>query len=333
MGIRSIFTSHEKLFAEWMIQHEFNQEIQAEPRFTDEKDLNMIMESYYTPPEKSPSVIPTIDEKETIRQVRLAHLNIPLKNEKEALRKETLDLSRDQSSGLDDITKTARSVAQHDKLVSMQKPNSPIPEHGPVVQAVEKKSSPENVNYGNFWGRSYFTATVKQTGYFLVDGWLVVSVPEKIKERAYEINDDVDITVTLKLNEGLDPIVSKITGYIKDWFQQQREQLSTVSAASIAGSVLFSVLVRYFGNIDSLPGVLLGRSLVIGSIAMYAMVFYSAVKLYQLNGFKDKMNSVKNLGDWVKQVRRFGLDYPELATSGRSDIDKFLTPKEIRFNT
>ena len=334
MGIRSIFTSHEKLFAEWMMQHEFNQEIQAEPRFSEEKNQNLVMESYYTISKKSPSVIPTINENEAIRQARLTGFNISAPTEKELAREEArkskLGLSS-QSINLDlnDINNGARRQVE---LVPKKKfiSTSLIPVHGQVVETVEKTSSVKDVQYGDFWGRTNFAKTEKKhTGYFLIDGWLVVSVPEKIKERLYEINDDIDITVAIKYDEGLDPVASKIAGYIKDWFQHQREQLATVSAACIAGSALFSVLVRYFGDIDSLPGMLLGLSLVISSIAMYAMVFYSGVKLYQLYGFREKMNSVKNLGDWVKQVRCFARDYPGLGTSGLPDIDKFLTPKEF----
>jgi hypothetical protein len=312
------------------MQHAFNQEIQAEPRFP-EIYQDKVRDSYYTPLEKSLVVKPSEREKEALRQKWLADRNMPLETEKEALRKEKLGLSRDQSIGFNDVTRNASFVAQYDKLVSMQKSISQTPEHGPVVQTVEKKSSPDDVKYGNFWGRTCFTATgKKQTGYFLIDGWLVVSLPKDLKENRYEINDDTDITVTVKLDEGPDPVATKIALYIQDWLMQKNGKLLTVSGASVAGATFFSMLAPRDLDVNANLAVqLVGLAFVVGCIAMYAMVFYSGVKLYQLHCFRDKMHSIRNLGDWVVQIRRSAVDYPDLFVKAPSCIgEKFFTSDE-----
>lgn len=181
------------------------------------------------------------------------------------------------------------------------------------------------MKYGNFWGRTCFTVIEKkQTGFFLVDGWLVVSVPENKKDNFYEINDDIDITIALKLDEGPDPVASKIARYIQDWLMQQKEKLSIVSAASVAGATFFSVLAPR-GKIDDLAGFVLTTC----CIAMYAMVFYSGLKLYQLHCFRDKLNSIKNLGDWVQQIRRSACAYPDLFRGvSILKVEKFFTTRE-----
>ena len=50
MTISSPFASHERLFAEYLVQHPFNDEIHAEYRCP-EVDQDHILEAYFTPQE------------------------------------------------------------------------------------------------------------------------------------------------------------------------------------------------------------------------------------------------------------------------------------------
>jgi hypothetical protein len=333
MSILSIFTSHEKLFAAWMMHYKFNQEIKAEPCFPEENQ-DEVQESYYTVAESSPTPVKlSEEEKEAIRKVWLRRMGMHLVgSEKEEERKKKLGLS-EHSVTLDfaNVTRTNGGPRQ-DKYVPKQKPTYQIV-HGPAIQTVEKKAFLESVKYGNFWGRTCFTATEKQTGYFLLNGWLVVSVPKIIKVKPFEFYDGNEtITVVHQYDENLvgedlDPVARKIAGHIKEWFNWQTEKLLIVAKASLAGATLFSVILSALGKPDHLAGELFGLALAISGIATYAMAFYSSVKLYQLHCFKDKMNSIQNLGDWVQHVRRSVINYPDLFERALN-IYKFFTSGE-----
>ncbi len=407
MCIRSIFTSNEKLFAEWMMHLEFNKKIQAEPRFPG-VNQDFVRHNYFTIPKSSPIRSPSDAGKMLIRKIRVKNFST---DEKELIKTICLDDSSNAQKELmlrgllanclreqarlqgkqisdeevvekldvlfNDFSREEKEVifeqllacfsiegtrySKEASLIGCTKEEfkimkekvikrleaglrgEPISEslgdvpkqqpiyqivHGPVVQKVEKKSAVENVKYGDFWGQTRFTVTKKRTGYFLVEGWLVVSVPEKIKDRPFEINKEDEITVVHKLDESFGSVASsKINGYIQEWFSCEIEKLSIVSAASFSGATLFSALVPTLAKSDNLAGQLLALALVTSCVAMAAMVIYSGVKLYNLYCLKEKMDYIQNLGDWVSQIRYSALEYPDLSNKAHS-IQNFFTPQE-----
>jgi hypothetical protein len=316
MGIRSIFTayftSHEKLFAEWMMQHEFNQEIQAEPRFPG-CDQYEVTKGYYTTPDKpSPVRYPSKEEKIKIG---------------EYYSKEAILKRQEAGSQVKPTLESDESSSEYHEAIPMKTRAFKIV-HGPMVQAVEKKSSAIFEKYGDFWGMTRFAVAEKHTGYFLVDGWLVVSIPEVEKDNPFEVNDDIDITVALKYDEGPDPVASKISAYMLSWFAFQGAKVLIVFTISLVGAVIFVMTGFALGNSSHLVGQLTSRAFLIGSIAMQAMVFYSGIKLYRLLYFTNKMSSIKNLGDWVLQIRHSAKAYPDQIIESFDRSGQFFTESE-----
>jgi hypothetical protein len=297
MSIRSLFTSHERLLAEWMMNHEFNREIQAKHRFPN-RNQEEVKKSYYTLPKESQVRVPSREEKEAIYKRTLAHLGGKEIPEFEVPRAED---------------------------VPEQKPVYQYA-HGGRVEHVEKKSSLQNVNYGDFWGRTYFTDTKKQTGYFLVDGWLVVSAAQKVEDKPYEVNSGDEITIVHKFDQELDAVPSKMVRYIQSWFHHQGTNLTFAAQASFAGSAVFSAITAkmYISDRAELPELVL----VIGCIAMYALTAWICCKQYQLHYLKGKMDEIQNLGHWVAQMRVFKAIYPDLLVSPHAA--KFFVSKDQR---
>lgn len=310
MAIRSLFTSNERLFAEWIVHHKFNEEIQAEPFFLEES-ANI--------------KLPTEKEKEFMAKARLKLLE---GKKREAEKEPDVSLSDGSSSGF--------ACVNIGKIVHKRNFTYKL-EHCPVIQNVEKQNTATNKLYGDVWLKSHFQMTEKKTGSFLVDSWLVVSLPKKVKEESPfiinhdEINDEIygstEFSVTYRLDDNLDPVESKIAGYIKSWFESQSEKLLIASKTCAAGATLFTVVVSILGKSKHLADGLFGIALVISCIAMYAMSFYSGVKLYQLSYFKEEIDSGKNLGNWVQRVRSSANAYPDLVPFG-SNVSKFFTPEE-----
>ena len=338
MTIRALFTSHEKVFEEWMLDHKFNQEIEVEPRFP-KVNQDEVQDSYFTVPKESPLPrCPKGEELKTIRSKRSFYYS------KEEFEKREKALSHHEERI---PSSTSDSISTHQRMDSAAESGSDEGPweyqyvrkniryhivHGPVVQKVEKKSSIESVQYGNFWGRTYFAVTKKQTGYFLVSGWLVVSVPKKIiEEEPFEVNDGDEITVIHKFDEGFDvdsdPVASKIVTYIEQWFDYQRGKFWIVGGTSFVGALASAVIIPLLGAIDHWAGVWFRLALIITDIALCAMGFYTCVKLYQLYCFQDKMRSINNLGNWVGQVRHFVFEDPDLFAQA-SRIHKFFTSRE-----
>jgi hypothetical protein len=404
MSIRSIFTSHEKLFGEWMMNHAFNQEIQAEPRFPGENQ-DLVSHSYFTIPEessstRSPSQAGKIlihkirvkdfstEEKELINTIPLDDFSTENKElilvlllsnclrEKARLQGKQIsdeEVSTQLEPLFDDFSREEQEVIFKELLACFSREDNcdsidsvqanlfgcsteqfkrikeklrkeikarlrgetishPVYQivHGPEVHQVEKQTSPLDVKYGNFWGRTYFSATNKHTGYFLVGGWLVVSTSKEEKENPYAINDDVDLTIAVKLDEGPDPVATKIADYMTSWVALQAIKLLIVFTASLVGAGLFIATSATFGKIGHLSEQLLSHAFLIGSIAMQAMVFYSAVKLYRLLCFTDKLKPINNLGSWVWQIRQFAMAYPDLDINAFANTSHFFTKKELQ---
>jgi hypothetical protein len=305
MSIQSLFTSHEKLFNEWLMHHEFNNQIQAEPRFSG-YNQDDVYESYYTIPKETPPVKgPLPAELRKIWGDRFNEKGIPI------------------------------SVAPNVKMDGAGQPIIQDPEakpiyrilHGPEVQAVEKKDSPVVVKYGNFCGRTYFTVTNRLTDYFLVDGWLVVSIPENQDEKAFKIDSDTEITVVHKFDGAKDPVSSEIAKKVQNWFAWHRSKLLNVFMITFSASVMLSLSVIALGTQHHLAGKLLSRALLVSSIAMQGMFLYVGYKYYRIYLLEEKMSSIKNLGHWVKQIRQSVVYYP--VSSIGAPIDKFFPPKEL----
>jgi hypothetical protein len=312
MSIRSIFTSHEKLFAEWMMHHAFNQEIQSEPRFSG-YDQDNVRKSYYTIPDESPPLrYPSKEVKAKIG---------------EYYSKEAILKRQEAGSQVEPISESDESSSEYEKAVPKPRSVFQIVD-SPLVQAVEKKTSAQFEKYSNFWGMTCFAIAEKHTGYFLVDGWLVVSIPTVEKENPYEVNDDIDITVAVKYDEGPDPVANRISAYILSWFAFQSVKLLIVFTTCLVGAAVFVMTGFALGNNSHLVGQLTSRAFLIGSIAMQAMVFYSGIKLYRLLYFTDKMNSIKNLGDWVLQIRKSAKTYPDQIVESFDRSGQFFTEGE-----
>ena len=299
MTISSLFTSHEKLFVDWMMHHKFNDEIQAEPRFP-QSNQDTVWESYYTISQPLPPLkeLPI----EVLRQKRLDRIAGVLISE---------------APEMDGTGRPVRRAKKQKYQIV----------HGPLIQTVEKKSAAELVKYGNFWGRTHFIETQKQTGYFLVDGWLVVSVPENPDEREFEFNSDTEITVVHKFDGAQDPVSSEIAKTVNAWFKWQNNKLSKLFMMSLGAAAMLSLSVIALGNQQHLAGKLLSRAFLVTSLVMQSLVLFAGYKFYQLNRLEESMSSIKDLGNWVHCIRYCAVIYP--ASSIDAPIDKFFTPREI----
>ena len=307
MTISSLFASHENLFAKWMMHHKFNDEIQEEPRFP-QSNQDDVWESYYT----ISQTLPPVEE-------------LPI----EELRKRRVDringITISEAPAMDG---TGRPVSQRQsRRVQKSEPVYQIV-HGPDIQKVEKKDSSELVKYGNFWGQTRFVTTDKQTGHFLVDGWLVVSVPEHPDVKEFEFNSDTEITVFHKFDEAeQDPVSNEIAKTVHHWFTWQNTKLSNLLMMSFGAAVMLSLSVIALGNQHHLAGKLLTRAFLASAIAMQSLALYAGIKLYQLQHLQEKMSLIRDIGHWVLQIRQFAPHYP--VSSIGAPIDKFFTPREI----
>jgi hypothetical protein len=187
------------------------------------------------------------------------------------------------------------------------------PKHQAVknqIQNVKKLPSGENGH-----GKICFKVAKKLTGYFLVENCLVVSADRGV----FKVK-----TVASKAAEELEEDASKIVEKVQDWFDNQRKKLVIASKTSLAVLALFSLMGKL--SSDSQP--LVATALPIGCIAMCAMNVYLSVRLYQLHSFKDELNSIENLGDWVWKIRLYAREYPDLRANAPNHIHKFFTPDE-----
>jgi hypothetical protein len=305
MTISSLFASQERLFAQYLVNTSFNDEIHAEYRCPG-ADQDQLLDAYFTPAESDKEIQEL--ESEELKRRRVVHFT---------------SLARRQPLPREEL-----KAAEEQQVESKEKVFQLV--HGPVVDRVEKTAHPVSVDYGNFWGQSRFQITNKSTGYYLLEGWLVVSIPESQKEDPLELKDGSETTtVVYKFDGAQDPVSNKISGYVQSWFDRQSEKLWSAFTASVVGSALFSLTVIALGHTDHFAGQLFSRTLVIGAVAMLAMVLYLGVRLYKLHLFKEKMLFIDNLGCWVQQVRLSIGDYPELCI-GAPHIDKFFSPKNQR---
>jgi hypothetical protein len=308
MAISSLFTFPERLFAKYLVEHPFNDEIHAEYRCPG-VNQDYVRTAYFTL--EDDKEIQELDINQ-LREKRVARFDKGLVLPKAPVLS-TAEVQADVDSH------QLKQVKNEKKVYYIV--------HGPLVDKVEKTAHRVSVKYGNLVGQSHFQITKKSTGYHLIEGWLVVSIPAKIEEKEpFEFNDEIEITVVHQFNEDIDPVSSKISGYVQSWFNLQSEKLWIAFTASVVGSALFSLTVIALGHPDHFAGRLFSRTLVIGAVSMLAMVLYSGVKLYKLLLFKEKMLFIDNLGDWVQQVRLSICNYPELCINA-SHLDRFFTPK------
>lgn len=299
----TIFTSYEKLFATWMMHHDLNHRIEVEPRFPG-CDQTQVMRSYYTVPEEVPAPkelpVEELRKRRVARFVGASSLQLAIANV---------------------------NTGQKDKTVQKPKPIYVLI-HGPQVQRVEKITDAEEVKYGHFWGRTHFAATTKQTGYFLVDGWLVASIPKEVDEEKFEFNSEAEITVRHKMDGAEDPVSSEIIQTVNTWFVRHHRKLSTALTFSLGAALVLSVSVIALRGQPHLIAKLLSRILLVASFAMQSLCLYAGFQLYQLNQLQGKMNSIFDLGHWVCYVRFFAWAYP--AASIGAPINDLFHPIELQ---
>jgi len=301
MSIRSLFNSQEKLFAEWMMGHEFNHNIQAELRFSG-CNPDSVKDHYYTIPREGPPI-----EQLSIRKLREKRLKYFDKSPKaEEVKKDGMDRPRPESQKQSPVY----------QLV-----------HGPVIQKIEKNNALEVVRYGNFCGRTHFKVTKKQTGYFLVDGWVVVSVPKIPDEKEFKFSGS-QLTVVHQFQGVDDPVSAEIQKKVSDWFSRQRIKLAAVCLLSFGAAVMVTHSLTVFNDQAHLNGGLLLRAVLVSSIAMQALGLCSGIKLVQLYFLEEKM-ALSDLGQWVYRIQRFAEDYPSLPIGDQ--IRKFFTPKALNW--
>lgn len=304
MSIGSLFTSHEQLFASWMMHHVFNNEIHTELRFSQQSAYE-VQEAYFTVPEPLDPVkgLPVED----LREKRVIYF----------------------TSGADGPFVVVQDCPDKKKIKHAPKKKQVYQiVHGNVVEKVEKLIHPEIAKYGNLWSHSKFKISDKATGYYLVEGWLVVSIPEKKEEKKFAMEHGDEITVTYKFEGAEDPIAARISAYLRRWFAYHREKLWIVFATCLSSAVVLSLSALALGNSDNLYSTLFSKALLIGAIAMKAMVLYTGIKLYKLHDLENTMlGSIHNLGHWVQQIRHFATSYPAL--SGGAPIAQFFTEQEL----
>lgn len=313
----AIFTSYEKLFATWMMHHQLNDAIEVEPRFPG-SDQERVARSYYTSPEEVPP--PKELSIEELRKKRLAHLNKPYKRET------TYFLSGQSSQptngNVDGTTLQVQQKEQPEPIYRII--------HGLEVQAVEKNTAAEVVKYGNFSGRTYFATTTKQTGYFLVDGWLVVSVPkEEANEEPFELNSDDVITIHHKFDGAENSVSHEVMITVQTWFVRQSEKLFSALIVSFGAALLLSLSVIALHNQTMFAAGVLSRIFLVASFAMQSLCLYVGFQFSRLYQLKEEMSGVNDLGHWVEKVRFFAGNYPALSSG--APIDKFFTPGEQLF--
>jgi hypothetical protein len=115
--------------------------------------------------------------------------------------------------------------------------------------------------------------------------------------------------------------------YLQRWFAFHKERLWIVFATCLSSAVLFSLTALALGNSDNFYSALFSKALLIGAIAMKAMILYTGIKLFKLQDLEDTtLARIHNLGDWVQQVRISACAYPTLLGDAR--IARFFTPKE-----
>ncbi|HEX4839014.1 MAG TPA: hypothetical protein VFU89_01075 [Rhabdochlamydiaceae bacterium] len=327
----TIFTSYEKLFATWIMHHQLNDAIEVTDRFP-KCDQDHVFENYYTIPEE---MLPPkeIDEDELVKlcQKRVTYF----KNDQILKRAQEgkSDLIR-QVQLSDDESSVPSGSSNDDTNQQVQQKEQPEPiydfVHGLEVQAVEKNTAAEMVKYGNFWGRTHFVTTAKQTGYFLVDGWLVVSVPtEETNEEPLELNFDDTITIHHKFDIAENSVSNKVRTTVQTWFARQREKLFSALIVSFGTALLLSLSVIALHNRPMFAADLLSRIFLVASFAMQSLCLYVGFQLFRLYQLEETTSGMNDLGHWVKTVRVFAGIYPKLSSG--APIDKFFTPVEQQF--
>ncbi|HEX2580308.1 MAG TPA: hypothetical protein VHK67_07900 [Rhabdochlamydiaceae bacterium] len=327
----TIFTSYEKLFASWIMHHKLNDVIEAEPRFP-KCDQDLVCDSYYTIPKKMPAP-KKLDDNELVKlcQRRVAfYKNNQIFQRKESKVDNTIrqaqpspgDRTETNNGNVDDTTQQVQQKEQPEPIYSFV--------NGLEVQAIEKSSVAEEVKYGDFWGRTYFVTTTQQTGYFLIDGWLVVSIPkEETNEEPFELDSDDTMTIYHKFDVAEDPVSDAVMSKVHTWFGLQREKLSEALKVSFGIAFLQLLSVIALSNQPMVAAHVLSRVFLVASFAMQSLSLYIGFQLYRLYQLEEKMSGVNNLGDWVKTVRVCAGKYPKL--SEEAPIDKFFTPREQQF--
>jgi|GEM_PF-1970732 len=313
----TIFTSYEKLFATWIMHHQLNDAIEVTNRFPG-CDQEQVARSYYTSPEEMspPKELPI----EELRNKRVAHFKKLREGQVTYFLSE--QSSQPTNGKVDDTNQQAQQKEQPEPIYDFV--------HGLEVQAVEKNTAAEEVKYGNFWGRTYFVTTTKQTGYFLVDGWLVVSVPkEEANEEPFELNSGGEITVCHKFDGAENAVSNKVMITVQTWFTRQREKLFSALIVSFGTALLLSLSVIALHNQPMFAADLLSRIFLVASFAMQSLCLYVGFQLSRLYQLEEKMSGMNDLGHWVKTVRVFTGIYPKLSSG--APIDKFFTPTEQLF--
>jgi hypothetical protein len=307
MSIRSLFTSHEELLAHWMMHLPFNDQIHAELRFPKE-DSTKVQNAYFTPPEE---LGPPVELTEHQR--------------KEVATKRLIRFADAPAEPLNEVVEGP--MRNKVKRLSKKTPFYQIV-HREIVEKVEKLIFPKHAKYGNFWGRSHYKISDKSTDFYLIEGWLVVFIPEKKEEKKFEMEHGEEISVIHKFEGAEDPIGTRLSLYLQSWFAFHKEKLWIVFATCLSSTMVLSLTALALANSHNFYSTLFSRALLIGAIAMKTMVLYTGIKLYKLHHLEyTTLGRIHNLGDWVQQVRMSAGAYPTLSADAR--IGRFFTQKEL----